>query len=137
LPKLYCKVFFSLVENNFCTWVHNTRAIMVLKATFLHHALVKAPPRHMQVELVFIQSWGSSKFSKFSGKESRLDLCNIINNQQNACFSQQPCNSRCTLALMSLNNICQERIVCEDRLPTSQNKDCVRKCTKKWSPKEF
>jgi hypothetical protein len=39
-------------------------------------------------------------------------------------FSTIPtCNSRCTLILMSLDSICQERILCEDRLPTSQNRD--------------
>jgi len=35
LLKLCCRVSFSLIENIFCTQIHNTRAIMVLKATCL------------------------------------------------------------------------------------------------------
>ncbi len=97
---------------------------------FFHHALVKVPPHHMQVELLLIQSWWSNKFSfKFSGKIGRSDLCSSTSNQHNACFFQQTCNSKCTLTLMSVDNICQERILCEDKFPTSQNKDHVPKCT--------
>ncbi len=93
---------------------------------FLHHAPIKVPPPHMQVELIFIQSWWSSKFSsKFNGRTSRSNQCNKTSNQHNVCFYEETCNYRCTLTLMSLDNICQERILCEDTFLTSQNKDHV------------
>jgi len=57
---------------------------------FLHHALVKVPPRHMQVELLSIQSDAPAGSLLNSVEEQvRSDLCSSTSNQPLACFSQQ------------------------------------------------